>query len=75
MGGTLIDSKTCMLGTECNIVLSQTCKYLRFRCHRVDFCTMHAYFDVEQCSTRLDVIENLGVGVGVASLSCSQPDL
>jgi hypothetical protein len=55
--------------------LTLACKYFRFRRRHIELCTTQAYFDVGQHSTRLDVIENLGVAVGIASPSCSQPNL
>ena len=73
--GPLINNETHMLSTEFNIVCSLTCKHFRFRRRHADFCTMRAYFDVGLCTNRLGVIENLGVAVGIASISCSQPNL
>ena len=39
------------------------------------FGTARAHFGVGRCSTRLGVLENLGVAAGIALLSCSQPEL
>ena len=52
----------------------QNRKYLQVTT-KAKFGIVCAYFDVGRCSTRLSVLENLGITAGIASLSCIQPKL
>jgi hypothetical protein len=58
-----------------SVPLSLTSKYFRFRRRRTKFGAAGAQFSVGRCSTRLEVLENLGIAAGIASLSCIEPEL
>ena len=61
-----------LLGSHVDIKTGSTYKIGR---DSVEFGNIRAYFVVGKSSNRLGILENLGVAVGIAFLTCSQPNL
>ena len=71
MSGTSTDAELYTRGTKFCMATSKP----QILTAKAKFGIARAYFGVGRCSTRLSVLENLGVSAGIESLSYLQPEL